>query len=59
MSMSQVVQDAIDESVPNPDKQELMRRALEVAGKYRSGLSDVSVNHDHYLAEAYYDWHEK
>ncbi len=57
--MSQVVQDAIDESVPNPDKQELMRRALEVAGKYRSGLSDVSVNHDHYLAEAYYDWHEK
>lgn len=36
-----------------PDRKELMRRALEVAGKYRSGKTDIAERHDHYLAEAF------
>ncbi|MBS4029549.1 MAG: hypothetical protein KGZ58_13050 [Ignavibacteriales bacterium] len=35
------------------DREELKKRALSLAGKYDSGLSDVSVHHDDYLAEAY------
>ena len=29
------------------------QRALKVAGRFSSGLSDVAENHDDYLAEAY------
>jgi len=29
------------------------RRALEVAGKYRSGIRDLAEKHDAYLAEDY------
>jgi len=36
-----------------PSRQELMRRALEVAGKHRSGKHDIARRHDEYLAEAY------
>lgn len=35
---------------------ERMRRATEVFGKYRSGYSDVSTNHDEHLAEIYGQW---
>ena len=38
-----------------PSRQELMRRALEVAGKYSSGQPDIAQRHDEYLAEAYAD----
>ncbi len=30
----------------------LLERALAVAGKFASGLSDVAADHDRYLAEA-------
>jgi hypothetical protein len=33
--------------------QELRRRAAAVAGRFRSGLADLSSNHDKYLEEAY------
>ncbi len=35
------------------DREELKRRALALSGKYHSGLSDLSINHDQYLAEEY------
>ena len=35
------------------DDQERRRRAIAAAGKFRSGQTDVSVDHDRYLAEAY------
>ncbi len=35
------------------DREELKKRALSLAGKYDSGLTDVSLRHDDYLAEAY------
>ncbi len=37
-------------------RQEKWQRSLEILGKFDSGLSDVSTNHDHYLAEAYGEW---
>lgn len=33
--------------------QERIERALRVVGKFRSGKSDVSTDHDRYLADAY------
>ncbi|MBM3294600.1 MAG: ribbon-helix-helix protein, CopG family [Candidatus Aminicenantes bacterium] len=35
------------------DEKERRRRALAVAGKHRSGLSDVSRRHDEYLSDAF------
>ena len=32
---------------------ERWQRALAVAGRFRSNMTDVSTNHDRYLAEAY------
>lgn len=34
-------------------RQERITRALEAAGKFASGSSDISVEHDRYLAEAF------
>ncbi len=34
---------------------EQRRRALAIGGKYRSGLTDLSLNHDKYWAEAIAD----
>jgi Arc/MetJ-type ribon-helix-helix transcriptional regulator len=36
-----------------PSREELVQRALSVAGKYSSGLPDLGLNHDKYLEEAY------
>ena len=35
------------------DISERRRRAIAAAGRFRSGVSDLSVNHDRYLAEDY------
>lgn len=35
------------------DRSERKRRALAVVGKFRSDVTDLSVRHDDYLAEAY------
>ena len=32
---------------------EMKQRALDVAGRFSSGLNDVAVEHDRYLAEAF------
>lgn len=32
--------------------EERLRRAIAVAGRFRSGLPDLAVHHDKYLAEA-------
>ena len=36
-----------------PSRQERTERALRAAGRFRSGSSDTSRNHDRYLAEAF------
>ena len=35
------------------DPEQIIKKALAVAGKFSSGASDVSVHHDDYLAEAF------
>ena len=61
VSMAATIRDAVDQlpDVIDPERQELIRRALEVVGKYRSGYTDVSVNHDEHLAEIYMDWRDE
>ena len=34
-------------------REERIRRAMEVAGRFRSGRTDVSRRHDEHLSEAY------
>jgi len=36
-----------------PSREERVRRAVAVAGRFSSGSSDVSSNHDRYLSEAF------
>jgi len=40
-------------SVPAADPEERRKRAIEIAGKFSSGKSDVSRKHDKYLTEAF------
>ena len=35
------------------DQEERRQRALAAAGRFRSGKSDISINHDKYLEDAY------
>jgi Arc/MetJ-type ribon-helix-helix transcriptional regulator len=59
ISMAEVIRQAVEllqETREKPTKQELMLRSLEVFGKYSSAESDISINHDKYLAEVYGTW---
>lgn len=40
---------------PANDRDNLRQRALALSGKFRSGLTDLSVEHDRYLEEAFGD----
>ena len=54
VSMSQVVRDAVDGRLP--PRGDRIERALRLTeGKFRSGRSDLSENHDDYLADAFLD----
>ena len=53
VSMAEVIRDAVERMIAEDDRKEKWRSALAVMGRYRSGLSDVSTNHDKYLAEDY------
>lgn len=55
-SIAELIRTGVDEvlrSEPGPSRQERKRRAIAVSGKFRSGLSDLSADHDRYLGEAY------
>lgn len=55
-SIADLVREGVDlylSSHKRPDRQEQIRRALAVAGKFASGAKDISTNHDRYLAEAF------
>jgi hypothetical protein len=58
VSMAEVVRRSVDSYIrtcDGPSREELVRRARSVVGRFRDreGKTDVSVNHDEYLAEAY------
>jgi hypothetical protein len=54
VSMAEIIRQGVDavlRSKPFPDAEERRKKALALAGMYRSGKSDVSKRHDKYLAE--------
>ena len=55
-SVAEVIRCAVEnmvQSSPKVSTQERIRRAVEIAGKFRSGKRNVSRKHDEYLTEAY------
>lgn len=56
VSVAELVRRAVDAYVAAeiaPSFEERRRRALEAAGRFGSGKTDVAKRHDDYLAEAY------
>ena len=54
-SISALVRESVDRFLSResrPDRQELVRRACEVRGRFRSGVPDLAQDHDRYLADA-------
>ncbi len=49
----QIVDRFLDEEAKAFGNQKGRLTALEVCGRFRSGLSDVAIRHDDYLDEAY------
>jgi len=55
-SMAELIRRSIDahvSAIGHRDRDEMKRRALAVAGRFRSGVSDLSKGHDRYLAETF------
>ncbi len=55
-SIAELIRKAVDniiETGATPDYEERRKRAIKIAGKFRSGKHDVSLRHDEYLAKAY------
>ena len=56
VSIAELVRRAVEAFVRSdlgPTHEDRRRRALQVAGRFRSGTRDVAKRHDKYLAEAY------
>ena len=56
VSLAELIRQSIDgllAAQPGFDRSARKRRALAVAGKFRSDVTDLSAHHDEYLAEAY------
>jgi hypothetical protein len=57
-SMAQLIREAIDillRSRHLPAGDDLRRRAIQAAGRFRSRVPDLATRHDDYLAESYGD----
>lgn len=55
-SMAELIRQAVDillRSSGEVDREERKRRAIAAAGRFHSGLGDISTSHDDYLGEAY------
>ena len=55
-SVAELIRRSVDELLQKAvgaDLAERRRRALAAAGRFHSGKTDISTNHDDYLAEAY------
>ncbi len=56
VAVAELIRQSIDRFLKDPteaDREERKRRAIAFAGKYSSGLTDLSTRHDDYLEEAY------
>jgi len=58
VSVAELIRQSVDDYTRKAqpkhlDADEKRSRIMAVVGRHRSGLSDVSINHDRYLAEDY------
>jgi hypothetical protein len=56
VSVAEIIRRSIDIMIGSSigyTQEERWRRAVAVAGRFHSDKTDVSINHDEYLAEAY------
>ena len=56
VSMAELIRRGVDlylDATAGAGEDERRRRALEAAGRFRSGAGDLSSRHDQHLAEAY------
>lgn len=61
-SVAQLVRESVDQYLAGNDglsMEEKWELSMRAVGAFRSDRSDVAENHDAYLAEALYDWHDK
>ncbi len=57
-SMAELVRRSVDSLLRSQgmlNREELKRRAMAAVGRFHSGASDISTNHDRYLSEAFRD----
>ena len=55
-SVAELVRQGVElllRSTGEVDPEERKRRAIALAGRFRSDVDDLATNHDHYLIEAY------
>lgn len=55
-SVAELIRQGVDRFLAarfEPTREERIERAIRAAGRFSSGLTDVSANHDKYLAEAF------
>ncbi len=55
-SVAELIRQGVDmllRSTGEVDHEEQKRRAIALAGRFRSDVNDLATNHDHYLVEAY------
>ncbi len=53
VSMAELICQAVERLVDDSKSEEAWQRASALVGRYDSGLGDVAVRHDEYLAEDY------
>ena len=56
VSLAGLIRRCVDQMLASPsvpEPVERVRRAVAIAGRFRSGSGDLAVNHDKYLAEAF------
>lgn len=56
LSVAELIRQAIDIAIKTStviDAEERRKRAIDAAGRFRSGLHDLSAGHDKYLEEAF------
>jgi urease gamma subunit len=52
-SMAELVRDGVDLLLAADQREQLKRRSLEAAGRFRSGVTDLGTAHDDHLGEAF------
>jgi hypothetical protein len=58
LTVSEVVRERLEEFLrtePSSPRSQIRDRAAALSGRFRSGVSDLSIEHDRYLEESFSD----